>query len=167
MLVGGKSHCYTFCFSVEGSCASAHTLACELVVPVKWVRVPQEGRFIYFRAMCQHLWKKKIQCTVPVRLTHVHTLTHSHPRNLPANKQQKWDLNSSLEDSLRRLLHYRKDRSIGSKCRAQQRSGTGLEFCLDYILALWPWADFYTLCYSLIHKVELDRISVAQSHFED
>lgn len=144
MLVGGKSHCYTFCFSVEGSYASAHTLARELVVPVKWVRAPQEGRFVYFRVMCQHLWKKNntMYCT---GTSHTCTHTHSHPRNLPANKQQKWYLNSSLEDSLRRLLHYREDRSIGSKCRAQQRSGTGLEFCLDYILALWPWANFFIL----------------------
>lgn len=84
VLVGGKSHCYTFCFSVEGSCASAHTLACELVVPVKWVRVPQEGRFMYFRAMCQHLLKK-VQCTVLACLTHVCTHTHSFsPKRSPS-----------------------------------------------------------------------------------
>lgn len=87
MLVEGKSHWYILCFSMEGSCASAHTLACELVVPVKWVRVPQEGRFLNFRAMCQHLWKK-VQCTVLMHLTDTYTL-FSLQVITPANKQQK------------------------------------------------------------------------------
>lgn len=90
VLVGGKSRCYIFCFSMEGSCASAHTLAHELIFPVKWVRVPQEGRFMYFRTVCQHLWKK-VQCPV---LMHTYS-KQSHT----ANKQQ----NSSLGDS--RIRH--------------------------------------------------------------
>lgn len=100
VLVGGKSHCYPLCFSVKGSCASAHTLACEPVVPVKWVRVPQEGRFVYLRAVCQHLWKR--YNVLYWRVTH----SRSHTRDPTANQQQKWDLNSSLGDSRMRFPHH-------------------------------------------------------------
>lgn len=31
----GKSCCQIFCFSMKGSCAPAHTVAHELVVPIK------------------------------------------------------------------------------------------------------------------------------------
>jgi hypothetical protein len=80
MLVVGKSHCYIFYFSMEGSCASAHTLAHELVVPVKWVRVPQEDRFMYFTAVCQHLQKKGTVSSINACCTHTQS---KHTTNIP------------------------------------------------------------------------------------
>lgn len=97
-----ENHIAILCFSTEGSCASAHTSTCELVVPVKWVRAPQEVRFMYFRTMCQHLWKK-VQCTVLVCLAHAHTLILTQGDGA-ANKQQKYDLNASPGNASIRLF---------------------------------------------------------------
>lgn len=156
MLVGGKSHCYTFCFSAEGSCASAHTLACELVFPVKWVRVPQEGRLMYFRAMCQHLWKKKYN-VLYWYVSHMYT----HSLILTQEISQLISSRGGIWTQAWRT-HW------GGFCIAGKTGvsglsvglSKGLELDLNSVLTTYWLYDcgqiFYTLCYSLIHKVKLD-----------
>lgn len=57
-----------------------------------------------FRATCQHLWKK-VPCAVLAccARAHAHTRTHTVlTQGVHAvSKQQRWDLNSSLGDSLK------------------------------------------------------------------
>ena len=159
-----ENHIAILCFSTEGSCASAHTLTCELVVPVKWVRAPQEGRFMYFRTMCQHLWKK-VQCTVLVCLTHAHTLILTQGDGT-TNKQQKCDLNASPGNASIRLFCI-EERTGMLGLSVGLSKGLESEFWLYCIFAFWPWANSSYSVHFFVDKVGIDDdICVIKSFWE-